>query len=307
MKHPLIGAMALAALVGAAAPAMAADTYGATKYPIVLAHGLLGWDTMVGVDYWYGITGDLQSHGAKVYTTKVSAVNSSEVRGEQLLQQVDMILAITGASKVNLVGHSQGNQSTRYVAAVAPDKVASVTSVSGTTGGSPVADLVAGVAPAGSLTNVVLDAVVSGIGSIIDLLSGSGGLPADGNAVLTSLTTEGAANFNRNFPAGVPTTRCGQGASVVNGVRYYSWSGTSQITSVIDPSDYALALTAQAFKGAPNDGLVGQCDSHLGQVIRSDYALNHIDTMNHFFGATGFTDPVALYRQHANRLKRAGL
>jgi triacylglycerol lipase len=94
---------------------------------------------------------------------------------------------------------------------------------------------------------------------------------------------------------------------MVNGVRYYSWSGTSQITSVIDPSDYALALTAQAFKGVPNDGLVGQCDSHLGVVIRSNYALNHIDTMNHFFGATGFTDPVALYRQHANRLKLAGL
>ena len=204
-------------------------------------------------------------------------------------------------------GHSQGNQSTRYVAAVAPGKVASVTSVSGTTGGSPVADLVAGVAPAGSVTNAVLDAVVSGLGSLIDLLSGSGGLPSDGNAVLTSLTTAGAANFNKNFPAGVPTTRCGQGASVVNGVRYYSWSGTSQITSGIDPSDYALALTALAFKGAPNDGLVGQCDSYLGKVIRSDYALNHIDTMNHFFGATGFTDPVALYRQHANRLKLAGL
>jgi triacylglycerol lipase len=86
MNRPLFGAMALAALIGAAAPA-AADTYAATRYPIVLAHGLGGWDTVAGIDYWYGITGDLQSHGAKVFTTKVSAVNSSEVRGEQLLQQ----------------------------------------------------------------------------------------------------------------------------------------------------------------------------------------------------------------------------
>ncbi|MDP9899090.1 esterase/lipase family protein [Variovorax ginsengisoli] len=307
MNRPLFGAMALAALIGAAAPVAAADTYAATKYPIVLAHGLLGWDTAAGIDYWYGIPGDLQSHGAKVYTTKVSAVNSSEVRGEQLLQQVDTILAITGASKVNLVGHSQGNQSTRYVAAVAPGKVASVTSVSGTTGGSPVADLIAGAAPAGTFTNAVVNAVVSGLGSIIDLLSGSGGLPSDGNAVLTSLTTQGAANFNKNFPAGVPPTRCGQGASMVNGVRYYSWSGTSQITSGIDPSDSALSLTALAFKGTPNDGLVGQCDSYLGAVIRGDYALNHLDTINQFFGVAGFTDPVALYRQHANRLKLAGL
>ncbi|HET7792872.1 MAG TPA: triacylglycerol lipase [Rhizobacter sp.] len=307
MNRQLFGAMAAAALVVASAPASAAGTYSATKYPIVLAHGLLGWDTAAGIDYWYGITRDLQSNGAKVYTTKVSAVNSSEVRGEQLLQQVNTILAVTGAKKVNLVGHSQGNQSTRYVAAVAPEKVASVTSVSGTTGGSPVADVIAGVAPAGTFTNAVVNAVVSGLGSIIDLLSGSAGLPASGNAVLTSLTTTGAAKFNKNFPAGVPTTRCGQGATTVNGVRYYSWSGTGLVTSVIDPSDSAMALTALAFKGAPNDGLVGRCDSHLGQVIRSDYNLNHLDTINHFFGATGFTDPVALYRQHANRLKLAGL
>lgn len=307
MNRQLIGVMAAAALIGASACANAAGTYAATKYPIVLAHGLLGWDTLAGIDYWYGIPGDLQSHGAKVYTTKVSAVNSSEVRGEQLLAQVNTILAITGAEKVNLIGHSQGNQSARYVAAVAPGQVASVTSVSGTTGGSPVADLLAGVAPAGSFTNAVIDAVVSAFGSLIDLLSGSAGLPASGNAVLTSLTTAGAAQFNQNFPAGVPTTACGQGAAVVNGVSYYSWSGTGQITSVVDPSDYALAATALAFKGTPNDGLVGQCASHLGKVIRSDYALNHLDTINHFFGVTGFTDPVALYRQHANRLKLAGL
>lgn len=306
MNRPFLGAVALAALIGAGTPA-AAGTYAATKYPVVLAHGLLGWDTMLGIDYWYGIVGDLQANGAKVYTTKVSGVNSSEVRGEQLLQQVNTILAVTGAKKVNLVGHSQGNQSARYVAAVAPDKVASVTSVSGTTGGSAVADLIAGAAPAGTFTNAVVNAVVSGLGSIIDLLSGNDGLPADGNGVMSSLTTAGAAAFNRNFPAGVPTTRCAHGAALVNGVRYYSWSGTGHITSVVDPSDYALAATGQAFKGVPNDGLVAQCDSHLGQVIRSNYALNHIDTMNHFFGLTGFTDPVALYRQHANRLKLAGL
>jgi triacylglycerol lipase len=307
MKRHLSGLLAAAALVSLSAPVHAAGTYAATQYPIVLAHGLMGWDTAVGIDYWYGITGDLKSNGAKVYTTKVSAVNSSEVRGEQLVQQIQTILAVTGAKKVNLIGHSQGNQSVRYAAAVIPNQVASATSVSGTTGGSPVADIIAGVAPGGSFTNVVLNAVIGGLGQLIDLFSGSPGLPANGNAVLTSLTTSGAANFNRNFPQGVPTVRCGQGAAVVNGVRYYSWSGTGLITSGLDISDYPLAGTALAFKGQPNDGLVGQCDSHLGQVIRSDYALNHLDTINHFFGVTGRVDPVALYRQHANRLKNAGL
>jgi hypothetical protein len=39
-------------------------------------------------------------------------VHSSELRGEQLLLQVKQILAITGAEKVNLIGHSHGSQST---------------------------------------------------------------------------------------------------------------------------------------------------------------------------------------------------
>jgi pimeloyl-ACP methyl ester carboxylesterase len=32
--------------------------------------------------------------------------NSTEVRGEQLAQQVEEIIAITGKPKVNLIGHS---------------------------------------------------------------------------------------------------------------------------------------------------------------------------------------------------------
>ncbi|VEB43459.1 Lactonizing lipase precursor [Chromobacterium violaceum] len=62
---------------------------------------------------------------------EVSATGSNETRGEQLLQQVRRILAITGAQKVNLIGHSQGAPTARYVAGVRPDLVASVTTVGG--------------------------------------------------------------------------------------------------------------------------------------------------------------------------------
>ena len=76
--------------------------YTKTKYPIVLATGVLGFDKLVGfVDYWYGIPNAMKDGGAKVYTTSASAFNSSEVRGEQLLAQVQNILAITGAQKGN--------------------------------------------------------------------------------------------------------------------------------------------------------------------------------------------------------------
>jgi triacylglycerol lipase len=58
-----------------------------------------------------------------------------------------------------------------------------------------------------------------------------------------------------------------------------------------------------------NDGLVGRCSSHLGKVIRDNYRMNHLDEVNQVIGLTSIfeTDPVVVYRNHANRLKNAGL
>lgn len=311
MTHPASRSawcLALAGMVACAAPA-SASTYAQTRYPIVLAHGMSGFDNIGPVDYWYRIPGNLRQNGATVYVTQVSSFNSSELRGEQLLAQVEEIVAVGGHPKVNLIGHSHGNHSSRYVAGVRPDLVASVTSVGGPTFGSPVADLVQGVSNVGgpTLTRLVTS-VVNGLGKLIALVSRNPSLPQDSFSGMKSLTTAGAADFNRRFPGGVPTTWCGQGAAEHRGVRYYSWSGVGQIYNLLNPVDYALALTSVAFMGEPNDGLVGQCASHLGQVIRSDYRLNHLHQVNHLFGLVGLgADPVGLFRVHANRLKQAGL
>lgn len=85
-----------------------ASGYTQTQYPIVLVHGLFGFDSLAGVDYFYGIPHALTRDGATVYVAQVSATNSTEVRGEQLLSQVETVLAATGAAKVNLIGHSHG-------------------------------------------------------------------------------------------------------------------------------------------------------------------------------------------------------
>ncbi|MEE3388915.1 MAG: lipase, partial [Pseudomonadota bacterium] len=48
---------------------------------------------------------------------------------------------------------------------------------------------------------------------------------------------------------------------------------------------------------------------HLGKVIRDNYRMNHLDEVNQLFGLTDLfeTDPVVVFRHHANRLKNAGL
>ena len=290
------------------APSWAAG-YTQTKYPIVLVHGLFGFDNIGPVEYWYGIPAALRADGAKVYVTQVSAANSTEVRGEQLLTQVKQILAVTGASKVNLIGHSHGGPTIRYVASVRPDLVASVTSVGGVNKGSKVADLLLGVAPDGSLSNAVLISITDGLAAIISFLSGSPTLPQSSLQAAKSLSTAGSLAFNAAHPEGIPTSACGEGAYQVNGVSYFSWSGAQPYTNLLDVIDPSLALTSLAFGSAKNDGLVASCSSHLGKVIRDDYAMNHLDEVNQTIGLVNIfeTSPVTLYRQQANRLKNMGL
>ncbi len=287
----------------------ASTGYTQTKYPVVLAHGMLGFDSILGIDYWYGIPKALRSDGAKVYITEVSQLDTSEKRGEQLLAQVEEIVAISGKPKVNLIGHSHGGPTIRYVAAVRPDLIASATSVGGPHKGSATADFLRQIPP-GSAGETVVAGIVNGLGALINFLSASSSTtPQNALGALTSLNSAGAAVFNAKYPQGIPTTACGEGAYSVNGVRYYSWSGTSPLTNVLDPSDLLLGASAVTFKGAASDGLVGKCSSHMGQVIRDDYRMNHLDEVNQTFGLTSLfeTDPVTVYRQQANRLKNVGL
>lgn len=209
------------------------SSYAKTKYPIILAHGMAGFSAVGPLQYWNGITEDLVANGANVYVAQQASFNSSELRGEQLLLQVKQILAITGAEKVNLIGHSHGSQSVRYVAGLIPNKVASVTSVGGPNKGSPVADFVYNLTQ--SPIAPILDPGVSSAVNVFFSLVGIGsGHYYDQNSVagLYSLTTAGAADFNRRFSAGVPVTECGSGDELVKGVRYYSWGGTSPILGV---------------------------------------------------------------------------
>lgn len=283
--------------------------YTETKYPIVLVHGLFGFDSIIGIDYFYGISHALTRSGAVVYVAQVSAANSTEERGEQLLTQVEQVLAATGADKVNLIGHSHGGPTIRYVASVAPQYVASVTSIGGVNKGSLIADIIREEVPEGSISEELVVAITAAFTDLLNFLSGGGDLPQDPIAALEALTTKKSLEFNQSYPEGVPTSACGEGEYVAaNGVYYYSWSGTANFTNLLDPIDAALILTGSAFS-EPNDGLVSACSSRLGKVIQDDYNMNHVDQINHTLGIHHLfeTDPKTLYRQHANRLQLQGL
>jgi len=279
-----------------------------TKYPIVLVHGLSGFDSLLGVDYFYGVKRKLESRGAKVFVPNVTAWNDGYVRGEQLLAYLEELKAITGANKFNLIGHSLGSPTSRYVAGVRPDLVASVTSVNGANGGSGFADAARGIVPVGGGTEALIEGALNLLGNVIDTLSGNPEHTQDALAAVSFLTTPGAQEFNDLFPAGRPTSSCGGGAGKVNGIRYWSWGGDVTATNILDISDPFLVFTGLTISGR-NDGLVGKCQQMWGNVIKGGYNLNHLDAVNLMFGLSNLfeVDPVTLFTNHARRLKAASL
>ncbi|RKP48244.1 triacylglycerol lipase [Trinickia fusca] len=347
---PLAGLTGFTALLSLSTPSTAVadtgpavDTYAATQYPIVLVHGVSGTDRYANViDYWYGIPADLEAHGANVYVANVSGFQRDDgpnSRGEQLLAYVKQVLAVTGAQKVNLIGHSQGGLTSRYVAAVAPDLVASVTTIGTPHRGSEFADFVQETLakdPTG-LAEPVIAKIVNVIGAVYGSTINTN---QDALAALTALTTSGAAAYNQRVPSvglGAPgSCQTGAPTETIDGNQHwlYSWAGSAiqpsisvfgvqggTDTSVWSPLDWAnvtdpstLALLGSGTvmlnrNAGPNDGVVAVCSALYGQVLSTSYHWNHFDEVNQILGVRGADaeDPLAVIRDHANRLKLQGL
>lgn len=287
-----------------------------TQHPILLVHGLFGFDRIGTCELFHDVKQALRSAGARVLVPYLSATHSNEARGDQLLMQIERVLEGTGASKVNLIGHSQGALAARYAAAIAPHAVASVTSVSGPNHGSELADFLHKALTPGRLPEQVAETVATLFADFLSLLSGNRDLPQRAIAALNALTTEGVGAFNDKYPQGLPKTWGGKGREWVNGVGYFSWSGVlvgnvgDQGLNPLDP----LCGLCRAFspyfttEAEQNDGMVGRYSSHLGKVIRSDYPLDHLDSIGQTVGRVRKgVNPIDLYVQHAERLRKAGL
>jgi triacylglycerol lipase len=287
-----------------------------TYYPILLVHGLFGFDRIGKFELFHDIRQALRNAGARVFVPHLSATHSNEVRGDQLLAQIERVLEGTGADKVNLIGHSQGALAARYAAAEAPLAVASVTSVSGPNHGSELADFLRKALTPGRLPEHVADKVVTLFADFLAALSNEHDMPQKAIAALNTLTTEGVGAFNDKYPQGLPRNWGGKGRELVNGVRYYSWSGVlkpnilKEGVNALDPLHGFCRAFSSFFttEAGQNDGMVGRFSSHLGTVIRSDYALDHLDSISQPAGQLrAGIDPVDLYVRHAERLRNAGL
>jgi triacylglycerol lipase len=94
----------------------APEEAGAWDNPIILVHGYIGgW----GLTPWYTLKDRLVSWGcprSKIFEMRYSdPIFASNVdNAYELRDYVNYVLAVTGASKVDIIGHSMGGLSSRY-------------------------------------------------------------------------------------------------------------------------------------------------------------------------------------------------
>lgn len=277
-------------------------------------HGFAGFDELfIGIDelsfrvkYFYQIVENLERGGATVYTPWIQSFADNTKRGETLLAKVKAIIANTKVDKVHLIGHSQGALASRYVASKAPSLVFSVTSVGGVNRGSKVADFILA-SPSLSTLLKAYTTLLKPIGWAFGIFGQEFNHSALKDAI-EAVSTDVVTEFNEDYPEGLEDDK-------VKNVRYFSWTGSSTFTYcyrilwvgpwICDVSDYFFDyFSNKAFNSEErNDGMVSVDSARLGHFI-GNYDMNHADEINHIYGRHGDDDPVTIYRQHANRLKR---
>ncbi|HYX31611.1 MAG TPA: alpha/beta fold hydrolase [Oligoflexus sp.] len=306
-------------------------TYAKTRYPIVMVPGAFAFDNVLGVvDYWYGITDEMRSQGAEVYVTKLSSSASNIRRGEELLEDIRQIRALTGASRVNLIAHSQGGPAARYVASLKPEWVESVNCVTCMNEGTEFADNLYDFLNRHQFLKWIANVALSSVFSALDIFSTG---PSDGSYnsayrgvqiaedLVKAAGTRSLDEFNRRFPEALSEMNCElqekgklykgiSGPAKVNDVSYFSWGGVDVVTNRVDPLDSILVPVVKMFFPSNVriwDGLVRSCGHPLGKLTEGFYPLNHFDAINQAFGLvrSGIDIPT-LYTQNANRLQKAG-
>ncbi|KAF9572074.1 hypothetical protein EC968_010405 [Mortierella alpina] len=123
------------------------SSYAAPRNPIVLCHGLFGFDKMgpetiphLQIHYWSGVQKALTKLGAKVVAARVPRTGSIQKRAEELHRMLSLTMA---GMPVNFVAHSMGGLDCRYLISHIQDKnyeVQSLTTLSTPHRGSPVMD-----------------------------------------------------------------------------------------------------------------------------------------------------------------------
>ncbi|OAP64331.1 hypothetical protein AYL99_00303 [Fonsecaea erecta] len=244
--------------------------YLTPRYPIVLAHGLMGFDELrlagdllPGISYWRGIKEAFQARGITCITTEVPRTASIAERAQVLMDQIaERLSAATareegggqGGRQVNIVAHSMGGLDARYMISrlcPAPSlfRVRSLTTVATPHRGSSAADM---------LMRDIGPELVPRIYRLLGRMGVASGAFAE---LTTQYVTQEFNPRTPNDPA----------------VKYFSYgaSATPHLLSVFRLSHDLVAV----LEGA-NDGLVSVRSAKWGEYKGTLAGVTHLDLIN---------------------------
>ena len=112
-----------------------------TKYPIILAHGILLKEKGIFFRSFSYIKKHLTAAGYRVYIAQTDGIGTIENNAAQLKKEIQEILEKEKTEKINIIGHSKGGLDSIYMLENLDmgDKVASLTTLCTPHQGSPVA------------------------------------------------------------------------------------------------------------------------------------------------------------------------
>ncbi|MBF0120300.1 MAG: alpha/beta hydrolase [Desulfobacterales bacterium] len=247
-----------------------------TRYPIVLSHGMgAQYEIAWGIThYWNNIPKELREAGAEVYITSVNSMDGTASKAAAWKRQLLEIIAVSGKSKVNLVGHSHGSIYSRYAISNlgVANYIASHTSIAGPHKGSSIAEVILGL-----VNGNILEDVANGFFGLI---------MSDTN----SNTVQNLKDLTRNYMVNVFNPNTPNMPSIY----YQSWA--YRIKNIIGAGMFLPTWQVQKKLEGENDGLVAiesaKWGNFRGVVEDGPYGVNHLSAVDMLFGITpGFDSP----------------
>lgn len=215
----------------------ASECICATKYPILLVHGVFFRDTEY-FNYWGRIPKELEANGAVIFYGNHQSALSVEDSASELADRIKDIVTKTGCEKLNIIAHSKGGLDCRYAVSQydSAQYVASITTINTPHRGCGFADyMLKKVSPE------IKEKIANTYNSTLKKL---GDQSPDFIAAISCLTEEYCADFNNKI-------------FDVSGIHYRSVG--SKLNHAINgkfPLNFSYSLVKH-FDG-PNDGLVSE-------------------------------------------------
>ncbi|KAI6089932.1 putative triacylglycerol lipase [Hypoxylon rubiginosum] len=233
------------------------EKYATPKYPIVLAHGLLGFAELrlaggwlPAIHYWRGITDALKANGIEVITATVPPSGTIEQRAERLARGIS---EVAQGKSVNIVAHSMGGLDARYMISHLQPKnvdVRSLVTVASPHRGSAFADYLFKEIGSDRLPSIYK--FVEGVGM-------------DTGAFQQLTRSYMAEKFNPQTPDDP-------------NVRYFSYGAMMEQPPLLSPFRYSHGIVSDV--EGPNDGLVSVTSSQWGSYKGTLVGVSHLDLIN---------------------------